>query len=135
MRTRTRSVRDLRVRGVVHPGTDDVRGIEVDGLLDTRAMDRLLDHDAEPGLVCALLDAADLPCVACGATEPGDFCVPFEAHGLTAARAPEAKVHARSCQDVLHYHSRTGACGDIVSLWDRDEDGVYEACGVPTIDP
>ena len=124
------SIKDFYLNGVVHPDRDDVRGLELEGSADTRALDSQVAEDAEEGAVCGLVkEVADVDCIECG-DPPGEFCLELHITGLTAIAVPEVVIETMDCADIIQDHLDSGgtSCAEDVADYDPNGDGSYSGC-------
>ncbi len=124
------SIKDFHLNGVVHPGLDDLRGLELQGSADTRALDSQVGEDAEEGAVCGLVkEVADIDCIECG-EPPGEFCLELHITDLTAVAVPEVVIETMDCADIIQDHLDSGgtSCAEDVADYDPAGDGSYTDC-------
>jgi hypothetical protein len=123
-------IKDFYMDGVVHPELEDLRGIELSGSADTRALDSVVSDDAEEGAVCELVDElAGIPCIECGAPNPGEFCLELHIVDLTAESVPNVTIETLDCADIItEFLAGDSSCEEDVLDYDPNGDSSYSDC-------
>jgi len=101
----------------------------ISGTLDTRPLAPLLDPEGGEEALCELMqDTLGVPCLECGGSDPGEFCLEVVAVDLVAPLVPDETLLPVSCEDIITGFLSGGTCESQAMGFDPDADGSFSGC-------
>ncbi len=82
----TVEIQNLRIAGDFSADASYFGGGVLEGTIDTRPLDSLLDDSGEPGAICETATSLGVTCVPCTDNEP--YCLSLKVDSITATEAP-----------------------------------------------
>jgi hypothetical protein len=84
----TVEIQSLRIAGDFSSDASYFGGGVLEGSIDTRPLDSLLDDSGEPGAICNTATSLGVTCEECGGDNPGPYCLSLKVDSITATEAP-----------------------------------------------